>query len=182
MENRMDMEKIDTALTSLINGVKNKLAEDNNLCACYESSLTLWRLCDKVDIPYIGFNINEVGLNNFIHHYGICSVEGVCALIDLTYNQFIDNKYPLYFDKDRILVNSPINYLREENKYNLLTKGYMILTEENYIDYITSFINSYKSVKNIDDSIIYDKAYKLLEDFNIKFVEKEYLNNKKITY
>ena len=60
MENKMDMEKIDTALTSLINGVKNKLAEENNLCACYESSLTLWRLCDKVDIPYIGFNINEV--------------------------------------------------------------------------------------------------------------------------
>ena len=99
-------------------------------------------------------------------------------MLDLTYIQFTEEKYPVNGNS----VLSPGNFISDENKDKLVQKGYLTLTEENLNDYIRSFVETHKIVNTTNEDFIYDKLYSLLNIFHINLVDKDYLNNKEITY
>lgn len=188
-KNILTIDETRLILDYIVNNIKSKL--DKNVPftrLCKESSMQVWSLCDKLNIPYIPLNLECLGMSEMKHHFGIVSFQTeygkICFLIDLTYLQFIGKTYLVNAKTNNStkLVSSPGNFISEENKNQLLQFGYLTLTDKNFEDYISSFIESYRSSNSIDERNTYDKAYDLLEEYNINFVEKDYLKNESITY
>jgi hypothetical protein len=58
----------------------------------------------------------------------------------------------------------------------------MTLTDKNFEEYISGFIESYRIANPIDERIAYDKIYELLDTYHINFVDKDYLKGAGKTY
>ena len=155
---------------------------DSSTRLCQESTIYLMRMCDKYSIPHVPLNIGELGMKDLQHHYSVIGFQTefgqICFLLDLTYIQFTEEKYPVNGNS----VLSPGNFISDENKDKLVQNGYLTLTEENLNDYIRSFIETYKLVNRISSDFVYQKTYNILKKFGINLIEKDYLNNKEITY
>lgn len=185
----LTIDEIKIILDYIVNNIKSRLdINDTFTRLCKESSMAVWDLCNRLNIPYIPFNTGSLGMSELEHHFGITGFQTeygqICILLDLTYIQFTQNKYPVNLknQKNSKLVSSPGIFILEENKKQLLESRYLTLTEENFDDYISSFIESYKLVNNIDARIVYDEAYELLQKYGINLVDKDYLKNNGITY
>ena len=177
------IEDIKQILNFLVSITRKQLnINDSSTRLCQESSIYLMKLCDKFNIPYIPINMGELGMKDLEHHFGVTGFQTefgqICFLLDLTYIQFTEEKYPVNGNS----VLSPVNFISDENKDMLVQKGYLTLTEENLNDYIRSFVETYKLVNKTNEAFIYDKLYSLLNTFHINLVDKDYLNNKEITY
>jgi hypothetical protein len=188
-KNELTIDEIRIILDYIVNTIKSKLdINDSYTRLCKESSMEVWNLCNKLNILYIPFNLGSFDMSGMEHHFGIISFQTeygkIYFLIDLTYSQYVGKTYLINAktNNSRKLVSSPCNFISEENKNQLLQFGYLTLTDKNFEDYISSFIESYRSSNSIDERNTYDKAYDLLEEYNINFVEKDYLKNESITY
>ena len=89
-------DEIRIVLNYLITTTRDSLNIDKyDNVKCVESSIFLDRLCEIIDIPYIKFSNNELGINELEHHYGILGlnteIDQVCFLLDATYIQFDKN-------------------------------------------------------------------------------------------
>lgn len=169
--------EIETVLNYLIKTTRNSLHIDADSVKCRESSLFLKELCDRVNIPYVPFANNELGMKELEHHYGIVGfnteVGQICFLLDATYMQFNRNTYPV---SDKMVV-SPGKSVGEKLKQQLINKGYFTVTHKNITEYLNGFIESYNSLYEIDSNLVFDKFYKELEKFNINIIDIDYLNN-----
>ena len=155
-----DKEDIKEILDFVVSDVRSTLdINDSRTRLCKESSLALMNLCERVNIPYIPFNMGELGMKDLEHHYGITGFNTeygqICILLDLTYVQFSKKMYPVKGSE----VLSPGNFISIGNKEMLIKKGYITLTQENLNDYIESFIESYKLVNNINETKVYENIY-----------------------
>lgn len=180
IKNILDFIVVDMRSSLDINNIDTRL--------CKECSISLINVCNKLGIPYIPFSMSEIGMEELEHHYGITGFNTefgqICILLDLTYIQFNTSGYSVNL-KNKLMdkqVLSPGNFISEKNKTMLVKSGYLTLTKENYDDYLRSFIETYKLLNPINEDLVYDIAYKNLEDFNINFSNKDYLNNKGITF
>ncbi len=181
----MNDNKIKYILNLIVKEARTKLdINDPTTRLCKESSLFVAKLCDINDIPYIPFSMSEIGMPELEHHYGITGfmtdVGQVCFLIDLTYIQFTDKLYPVNVKGEAKTINalSPGNFISNENKDNLLKKGYIVLTESNFYDYFGSFIETNKRVNKIEEEKIYQKIYSKFNSFGINILDDNYLNKK----
>ena len=177
------IEDIKQILDFIVNIAREQLdIKDSNTRLCQESSIFLMNMCERLNIPYIPFNMGEIGMKDLEHHYGFTGFQTefgqICFLLDLTYIQFTGEEYQI--NGNNIL--SPGNFISDENKNILVQKGYLTLTEENLNDYIRSFIETYKLVNKTNEDFIYDKLYTLLSNFHINIIDKDYLNNKGFNY
>ena len=177
------IDDIKQILEFLVSSARRGLdINDSSTRLCQESTIYLMRMCDKYNIPYVPLNIGELGMKDLQHHYSVIGFQTefgqICFLLDLTYIQFTEEKYPVNGNS----VLSPGNFISDENKDKLVQKGYLTLTEENLNDYIRSFVETHKIVNTTNEDFIYDKLYSLLNTFHINLVDKDYLNNKEITY
>lgn len=185
----LTLDEVKIVLEYIVNDIKSKLdINDTSTRLCKESSMSVWELCDKLGIPYVPFNSGSLGMREMEHHFGITGFQTeygqICFLLDLTYIQFTDRTYPVNVEikKTTKMVPAPGNYISKENKQQLLESRYLTLTQDNFDDYIGSFIESYRLANPIDERQIYDDAYTLLEKYNINLADKNYLNNQGITY
>lgn len=178
------IEDIEKILDFLYVRIKNKLKINiSETRLCKESSIEIAKLCDKLNIPYIPFSTKELGMDGLEHYFGITGFNTefgqICILIDFTYIQFIEDEYAINIKNEKIskYAFSPGIFIRQDNKVNLIKKGYLVLTKENFDDYLRSFIESYKLVNYLDDSLVYSKMHQLFNIYNINLLEKDYLNN-----
>jgi len=185
----LTIDEIKIILDYIVNNIKLRLKiNDASTRMCKQSSMAIWDLCDRLNIPFLQFNTNSIGMSELEHHFGITGFQTeygqVCFLLDLTYIQFTEEKYGVLLKnkKSTKLVLSPGNFISEENKNKLLDKGYLILTEQNFDDYISSFIETYRLANSIDERIVYDEAYNLLQNYGINLADNDYLKNQSITY
>jgi len=183
------IDEIEKILEYLVKTVRTNLdIKDSSTRSCRESSMALMRLCDKLDIIYIPFNMSEIGMKGLEHHYGITEFSTEMGLIpillDLTYIQFTEDKYIVNCENanESKSVIAPGNFISENNKENLVKNGYLTLTENNFNDYIRSFIETYKLVNKVNENVIYDNVYNNLNEFDINFVDKDYLCDRGITF
>ena len=170
--------EIETVLNYLIKATRKALDIDaDDSVKCRESSLFLKELCYIVNIPYVPFANNELGMKELEHHYGIVGfntkIGQICFLLDATYMQFNRNTYPV---SDKMVV-SPGKSVGEKLKQQLINKGYFTVTHKNIIEYLNGFIESYNSLYEIDTDLVFDKFYKELKKFNINIIDSDYLNN-----
>ena len=183
------LDEVKLVLDSLVKEIRNNMyVNDSSTRLCKESSIALWQLCNDIGLPYIPCNLGDFNMKDLEHHYGITGFKTeygqICFLLDLTYIQFTKNLYPVNINgmNGSKEVLAPGNFISEENKKNLINLGYMTLTEENYIDYLRSFIETNKLVNQINEAFIYEKAYSFLNQYHINLVEKDYINNRGISY
>ena len=185
----LTIDEIKMILDYIVNVIKSKLdINDTYTRLCKESSMAVWSLCERLNIPYIAINTGGIGMSELEHHFGITGFQTeygqICFLLDLTYIQFTQNTYPINLKKQKRtkLVSSPGNFISEENKKQLLESRYLTLTEQNFDDYISSFIESYRLANPVDERIVYDEAYTILQNNNINFTDTDYLKNQGIAY
>ena len=184
----LSVEEVKDILDTLVLKVRNKFdVKDFTTRECKECSLMLMKLFDDIEIPYIPIANNEILMPDLEHHFGIAGFKTdkgyITVLLDLTYIQFSLDTYPgIIVDKEFTKIKSPGEFISLENKNRLIDKGYITLTEENFNDYLNSFIMSYRKQHNIDEKLIYDKAYKILDKFNIHFTPKDYLNKEDVMF
>ena len=185
----LTIEEIKQILDYIVNNIKAKLdINDSSTRLCKESSIEIWNLCDKLNIPYIPFNLGSLGMGEMEHHFGITGFNTqygqICFLLDLTYIQFIEKTYPVNLKNARGTkkVSSPGTFISDELKYQLVNSRYVTLTDKNFEEYISGFIDSYRLANPIDERIAYDKIYELLDTYHINFVDKDYLKGAGKTY
>jgi len=180
-------------IKEVINYIVNIISESLNIKyshtrLCKESSMAVATLCEKLNIPYIPFSMGEVGMGELEHHFGITGFNTkygqICVLIDLTYVQFTEKTYPINLKNDKItkLVPSPGMFVSSELKEQLVNSKYMVLTENNFEEYISGFIESYRMANPLDERSAYDQLYELLSTFGINFSDEDYLNSQVKTY
>lgn len=189
MKNVLTTEQIKVVLDYIVNTISMHLdVNDSHTRLCKESSMSVATLCDKLNVPYIPFNMGEIGMGELEHHFGMTGFNTeygqICVLIDLTYIQFTEKTYPVNLknEKGTKQVLSPGIFISDELKQQLINSKYMILTEKNFEEYISSFIESYRIANTIDERNAYDKIYELLENYGINLVDKDYLNGQVKTY
>ena len=95
----LTIDEIKIILDYIVNNIKSRLdINDASTKLCKESSMTVWNLCDRLNIPYIPFNASSIGMSELEHHFGITGFQTeygqVCFLLDLTYIQFTQDTYP----------------------------------------------------------------------------------------
>lgn len=185
----LSVEEVKEILDYLVNEIRITMdVNDSYTRMCKESSMKLGSICDRIDVPYIPFNMSSIGMGDLEHHYGITGFQTeygqICFILDLTYIQFTQPTYPVNVNGNTITkyVTAPGNFITEKNKNNLIKDGYLIITEDNFDDYLRSFIETYKLVNPVNESQIYEKAYNELKCCGINFAQKDYLNNQGITY
>lgn len=185
----LTLDEVKSILDYIANDIRSTMdVNDPYTRLCKESSMAIWNICDKFNIPYIPFSMSDIGMGDLEHHFGITGFQTeygqLCFLLDLTYIQFTSKTYSINVknEKSTKLVTSPGMFVSEENKGQLVESGYLILTEENFDDYISGFIESYRLANPIDERVVYDSAYDLLLKYNINLVNKNYSNNQGITY
>lgn len=181
----MSSSEIKTILDSIVKKARSQLdINDSSTRLCKESSLLVARLCEQNDIPYIPFNMAEIGMPELEHHYGITGFKTdngqICILIDLTYIQFTEKTYPVNVKNNQTVKNAiaPGNFISEENKNKLIKYGYITLTEDNVNDYFGSFIETNKRVNYINEENVFKKIYSHFNSFGINVLQSDYLNNK----
>ena len=178
------IDEIQLVLDYIVNNIKSKMDINHSYTRlCKESSLAVSDLCEKLKIPYIPFSLGSFGMKELEHHFGITGFPTeygqICFLLDLTYKQFDVKEYPINLknEKRTKLITSPGMFISEENKDQLINSRYLILTENNFEDYISSFIESYRLANKVDARLIYDKVYDDLLSCNINLIEKDYTKN-----
>lgn len=185
----LTIDEVKEILDYIVNNVKSKLdINDSSTRLCKESSMFISNLCNKLEIPYIPFSMGEIGMGEMEHHFGITGFNTehgqICFLLDLTYIQFIEKTYPINLKNVKGVkhVYSPGTFISDELKYQLVNSRYMTLTDKNFEEYISGFIESYKMANPIDERLVYDKSYELLENYGINLVSNDYLNDIGKTY
>lgn len=171
-------DEIRIVLNYLITTTRTNLNIDKyDSVKCVESSIFLDRLCEIIDIPYIKFSNNELGMRELEHHYGILGlnteIDQVCFLLDATYMQFDKKTYTM----SNKLIVSPGEFIDENLKQQLINNGFFTLTPENIYEYLNSFVQSYSSLYKIDKDLVFNKFYELLKEFNINVIDHDYLSN-----
>lgn len=171
-------DEIRIVLNYLITTTRDSLSIDEyDNVKCVESSTFLDRLCEIIDIPYIKFSNNELGINELEHHYGILGLNTeigeVYFLLDATYIQFDKKTYTM----SNKLIVSPGEFIDENLKQQLINDGFFTLTPKNIYEYLNSFVQSYSSLYKIDKVLVSNKFYKLLKEFNINVIDDYYLLN-----
>ena len=169
----LTIDEIKLILNYLVYEVRKNLnINDASTRLCKESSMYLLYLCDDINIPYIPIANNELLMPSLEHHFGITGFntsEGqLCFLLDLTYIQFTQK----YYSVNNKNILSPGNFISDESKKELVSLGYLTLTEKNLEDYLNSFIESYRQIFNVNSKFIYDKLYKLFNKFNINIINE----------
>ena len=185
----LTIEDINEVINYIVNIVSESLnIKHSHTRLCKESSMAVATLCEKLNIPYIPFSMGEVGMGELEHHFGITGFNTkygqICVLIDLTYVQFTEKTYPINLKNDKItkLVPSPGMFVSSELKEQLVNSKYMVLTENNFEEYISGFIESYRMANPLDERSAYDQLYELLSTFGINFSDEDYLNSQVKTY
>ena len=153
-----------------------------------QNAMLVASLCDKFQIPYMPFYMNQFGMDELDHYFGITGFETekgpICFLIDLSYIKFAEKFYNLNSedDKNSKLVHSPGLFISDEMKTQLLDSKYITLTDKNFEEYISGFIDTYRLANSIDERNAYDKIYELLQKYDINLVDNDYLNSGGKTY
>jgi hypothetical protein len=185
----LTIEEIKEILNYIVNKISTSLdINDSYTRLCKESSISVDNLCDKLNIPYIPFNMSEIGMGELEHHFGITGFNTeygqICFLLDLTYIQFTEKTYPVNLKngKGSKQVLSPGMFVSEELKKQLVNLRYITLTESNFEEYVGGFIESYRLANIVDERNAYDKIYELLRKYGINLVDKDYLNSEGKTY
>ena len=185
----LDIEDIKIVLDYIVKKISSSMdINDSFTRLCKESSLSVSNLCDKLNIPYIPFSMGSIGMGELEHHFGITGFNTehgqICFLLDLTYIQFTEKTYPINLKnvKGTKQVHSPGTFISDELKYQLVNSRYMTLTDKNFEEYISGFIESYRMANPIDERLAYDKLYELLENYGINLVDNDYLNDVGKTY
>lgn len=185
----LSLDEVKFILDSLANEIKNTMdVNDSSTRLCKESSFALWQMCSDIGLPYVPFSMGDLSMTELEHHFGITGFKTeygqICFLLDLTYIQFTETLYPVNISGMNVTkeILSPGNFISEKNKETLVNSGYITLTKENYDDYLRSFIETNKLVNTVNEDLIYQKVYSLLNQYYINLVEKDYINNQGISY
>lgn len=185
-EGVLTLEEVRELLNYIVYAVRMKIKTNKLFPSSYKkSSIIISKLCKELNIMYLPINIKDFGMSQFEHNFGIMSLETEVGhmnfLIDINYLQLQNRKFQIRNINKKVF-SYPDFFISEENKQQLVKNGYLTLTQQNFDDYISSFIESYKLINNIDERDSYDKLCLVLESHNIDFVNKDYLNNNGITY
>ena len=182
-------DEIKNILDYIVNTVGTFLhLSDSTTRLCKESSMYISNLCNKLNVPYIPFSMGEIGMGELEHHFGITGFNTeygqICFLIDLTYIQFTEKTYPINLKNRKTTkhVWSPGTFVSDELKHQLINLGYVTLTNKNFEEYISGFIQSYGMANPLDERITYDKLYSLLESYGVNLVDNDYLKCTGKTY
>lgn len=185
----LSLDEIKLVLDYIVSCIRSNMdVNTSETRLCKESSIKICSICDKINVPYVPFSMGEYGMSELQHYYGITGFQTeygqICFLLDLTYIQFAEKLYPVNVrgvptSKD---VLSPGNFVSDDVKNTLISKGYLTLTESNFEDYIRGFIETFKLVNPINEEKTYELIYNSLNKEKINLVDKDYLNNKGITY
>lgn len=155
---------------------------------CFESCMSIGNLCDSFNIGFQMINTNGLQIPDLKHYFAIISFreKNLSFIMDITYIQFLKNRYPVIIDGKSLEVIAPGIFFSRKNKNDLMWDGYITCTELNFKDYISSFIKSNKTKRELDENFIINYAISQLpEDFSFTtisdfsdLVEKEQLKNK----
>lgn len=188
-KNVLTLDEIKVVLDYIVNTISMHLdVNDSHTRLCKESSMLVATLCDKLNVPYIPFSMSEIGMGELEHHFGITGFKTeygqICVLIDLTYIQFTEKTYPVNLkgEKGTKQVPAPGTFISDELKQQLINSRYITLTENNFEEYISGFIESYRIANSVDERNTYDKLYESLIMFGINLVDTDYLNGQAKTY
>ena len=138
---------------------KTEQIEISHYTVCEECSKSLANLCNGLKIKNCIVDTQALGIPDLKHYFEIIkfnSAENLIFIVDLTYIQFLKNTYPVYIDGKVVDVVSPGKFFSTKNKNELMWNGYLTCTEQNFKDYIGSFIKSNKTGRNIDENAILD--------------------------
>ena len=138
-----------------------KQIEISHYTVCEECSKEIAKLCNGLKIKNCIVDTQALGLPDLKHYFEIIkfnSKENLIFIIDLTYIQFLKNTYPVYIDGKAVDVVAPGKFFSTKNKNELMWNGYITCTEQNFKDYISAFIKSNKTGRNIDENAILDFA------------------------
>lgn len=128
---------------------------------CEECSKSLANLCNALKIKNCIVDTQALGIPDLKHYFEIIkfnSKDNLIFIVDLTYIQFLKNTYPVHINGKPVDVVAPGNFFSRKNKNDLMWNGYITCTEQNFKDYISAFIKSNKTGRNIDENIILDFA------------------------
>ena len=128
---------------------------------CEECSKEISKLCCGFKIKNCIVDTQALGIPDLKHYFEIIkfnSEENLIFIVDLTYIQFLKDKYPIYIDGKTVDVIAPGKFFSRKNKNELMWNGYITCTEGNFKDYISAFIKSNKTGRNINENTILDFA------------------------
>lgn len=126
---------------------------------CKECCEEISKLCRAFKIKHSKVNTQRLLIPDLKHYFEIIkfnSEENLVFILDLTYIQFLKNRYPVYINDKTIDVVAPGKFFSRKNKNDLMWNGYITCTEENFKDYLNAFIISNKMVRNINQNEILD--------------------------
>ena len=185
----LSLDEIKDILNYIVSHVRENLdINDSHTRLCQQSCMKTSDICNRLNIPYIMFDMKSLSMGELQHYYGITGFQTefgqICFLLDTTYIQFTEKDYPVNVSGETKVkyVTAPGNFMTPENKDRLVENGYLTITEDSYNDYLRSFIETYKLVNKVNESQVYESAYNDLFQCNINFASKDYLNNQGITY
>lgn len=140
---------------------KKEDIEISDYTVCEECCDEISKLCESFKIKHIKAHTERLLIPDLKHYFEIIkfnSEENLIFIVDLTYIQFLKDKYPVYMDGKTVDVVSPGKFFSRKNKNELMWNGYITCTEQNFKDYISSFIKSNKTVRKIEENLILDFA------------------------
>ena len=140
---------------------KPEQIEISDYTVCEECSKEIAKLCCGFKIKNCIVDTQRLGIPDLKHYFEIIkfnSKEDLIFIVDLTYIQFLKSKYPVYIECNKVNVVGPGKFFSVKNKNELMWNGYITCTEQNFKDYISAFIKSNKTGRNIDENEILDFA------------------------
>lgn len=140
---------------------KPEQIEISDYTVCEECSKEIAKLCRGFKIKNCIVDTQALGIPDLKHYFEIIkfnSEENLIFIVDLTYIQFLKSKYPVYIECNKVDVVAPGKFFSVKNKNELMWNGYITCTEQNFKDYISAFIKSNKTGRNIDENEILDFA------------------------
>ena len=163
--------------------------EISDYTKCFESCKEIGKLCHSFNIGFEMIDTNVLQIPDLKHYFAIIKFEenNLSFIMDITYIQFLKNRYPVYIDGKRTEVVAPGIFFSTKNKSDLMLDGYITCTEKNFRDYLSSFIKSNKTKRQLNEDYILNYAIsQLSENFtdvsNFQtLVEEEKIKNKTIS-
>ena len=135
--------------------------EISHYTVCEECSKEISKLCNGLKVKNCIVDTQSLGLPDLKHYFQIIkfnSEENLIFIVDLTYIQFLKNTYPVHINGKPVDVVAPGKFFSTKNKNELMWNGYITCTEQNFKDYISAFIKSNKTGRNIDENTILNFA------------------------
>ena len=133
--------------------------EISHYTVCEECSKEISKLCNGLKVKNCIVDTQSLGLPNLKHYFQIIkfnSEENLIFIVDLTYIQFLKNTYPVHINGKPVDVVAPGKFFSTKNKNELMWNGYITCPEQNFQDYISAFITSHRTGRNIDENAILD--------------------------